>query len=463
MGLALASSDHWVPAPHLVLLNGYLRDIMEGRLKRLVVSIPVRHGKSEMISGWFPADFLGVYPDKKVLMIGHSGDYAEEWGGFARDVLETDGPDLFELTVSRTSSSKRRWRIALHPRGGMFALGTGGSLPGKGANVLLIDDPVKSPEQAFSKRMRDKLWNWYTNIARSRLTPDGATILVMSRWHQDDFAGRLMKQWDELGLPYIHLHLAALAMKNDPLGRKEGEALAPELGWDKPTLEQIKREVPYRIWTGQYQGVPTEEEGDFFKKSMFCYYDFAKNGHFFILDDGRTVPLAKCSKRQSVDLATTPASEGGDPDFTVVITYAMYRPWGLIFILNVTRVQIGKPDLMPLLHKEWQTWGVSKQRIEKYGYQKSAVQDAIARGLPAEEVDKGRQSKEDVAEFTATRMRSRSIWFPKRAWWLDDFEAELLAYPAGHDDQVDGLGYAALDLLAEDNDHDIYGSYMPSR
>lgn len=466
LGLALATeNDNFRLTPLARAINEVVLRAARREVQYVVIDAPVRHGKSTMISGYLPAAWLGVNPDDPVLLLGPTDAYAEEWGTFTRDLMEQHGEELYGVRVSRGTGSRKRWKLAGHE--GVFrAQGVWSSLPGKGARAMVLDDLVRQPEEAFNPTARNKLWSRWDAIIRSRLAPDGVLFLVMSRWHQDDFAGRLMRELDESGTPYVRLHLPALAEADDPLGRAPGEPLCPQLGWTRDVLENRKRRTTFRIWTGQFQGTPTDEEGDFFKRSMFRYYEFS-NGYFRLDPDQggtRAIALRDCAVKQSVDLATTEEGQGKDPDYTVVLTYALNRRRGELYIVNVTRKRIGKPDLIPLLWEEWQQWLAREQRIESYGMQKSSVQDAIARGLPVEPVDKGRQSKEDVAEYTALRLKNGTIYWPRWAHWKEEFEAELLAYPAGHDDQVDALGYAALDVLTgKDQDDEAGGAYVASR
>ncbi|MBD5633069.1 MAG: hypothetical protein IAI49_01215, partial [Candidatus Eremiobacteraeota bacterium] len=264
--LAQVVNPQYQLARHLELLNRHLLDVAAKRTLRLIINIPVRHGKSELGSGYFPAYYLGSNPDDKVLLAGHNREYAQEYGQFARDVIELRGPDLYGVTVQRGSSSKTFWKIAGH-RGRMISRGIGGGFPGTGADILIIDDPVRSPDEADSPAARLKLERWYTGIARSRLSPDGATVLIMSRWREDDFAGFLKALWTKNDLPFTEIDLPAIAMDNDPLGRERGEALWPDfapVGWTADRLEKIRREVGPRTWNAQYQGVPTDAAGEFF-------------------------------------------------------------------------------------------------------------------------------------------------------------------------------------------------------
>jgi hypothetical protein len=195
---AAASGGDWIKAPHLHLLNERLIRLASERNQRLLVVWPPRHGKSQFISRYFPAWYLGRYPDRRVILCGYGDNFASEWGRKVRDLLQEYGPDWFGVAVRRDSAAADRWNIDGH-EGGMVAVGVGGAIMGKGADLLVLDDVVKSFEEANSEVYRQKTWDWYISTAFTRLEPGGSVLLIMTRWHHDDIAGRLLAQ-TEMGL-----------------------------------------------------------------------------------------------------------------------------------------------------------------------------------------------------------------------------------------------------------------------
>src|SRR5919202_5572422 len=149
--------------------------------------MPPRHGKSEFLSKYLPAWYLGTYPDRRVILASYSDTFAAEWGGKARDLLEQHG-HLFGVKVRSDSSARDRWEIAAHA-GGMVTAGAGGGLTGRGGHLVVVDDPVKSQAEALSDVIRERTHGWFRNVLLPRLEPGGSVILVMTRWHQDDLAG----------------------------------------------------------------------------------------------------------------------------------------------------------------------------------------------------------------------------------------------------------------------------------
>lgn len=258
---SLPSERRWETARHLEVLDSALVDAVAGRTPRLVVSMPPRHGKSELAARWLPLWVLSRWPDRRVVIASHSGTLATEHGRRVRDLVAEHGPAL-GLEVAKTSSAADRWDVQGRA-GGLYAVGIGGSLTGRGADVLLVDDPVASAEDAESVLMRDRAWSWWQSVALTRLEPGASVILVQTRWHPDDLAGRVLAEepdvWRSLSLP-------ALAEVDDPLGRLPGEALWPAR-YDVEVLEARRRAVGPRAWAALFQQRPVPLEGLLFHRA----------------------------------------------------------------------------------------------------------------------------------------------------------------------------------------------------
>lgn len=248
----------WRTPRHLREINRRLVRVATGRTDRLAVCMPPRHGKSLLISQFFPAWFLLVYPWQRVILCSYEADFAAQWGRKVRDVVTQWGP-LFGVHVRADSKAADRWEIAGHG-GGMQTAGVGGPVLGKGADLLVLDDLTKNAQEALSPTHRAKAWDWLTSTAFTRLEPGGRVVNVQQRWHTDDVTGKLVRsepaRWDVLTLP-------ALAEDGDPLGRRPGEALWPER---YPAGELESRRTLAPVWfAAQYQQRPIDLEGGFFK------------------------------------------------------------------------------------------------------------------------------------------------------------------------------------------------------
>ena len=435
-----ASRGRWQLARHLEMLDRCLMDLTAGRAPRLMTLMPPRHGKSEMISKYFPAWFLGVYPDKRIILSGHQAEFAASWGRKVRDLLDEVGAKLFGIRLRRDSSAADRWDLAGR-EGGMVTAGVGGPITGRGADLLIIDDPVKNAEQAHSQTFRDKVWDWYLSTAYTRLEPDGRVVLVQTRWHEDDLAGRLLAQASQsapAAESWYVLQLPALAEVNDPLERQPGEALWPDR-FDVPALQQRQRALGSYWFSAMYQQRPTPPEGAIFRKTWFRYW--ASQDEFFLLD-GHAVRRDDCWRFGSVDLAL---SERTNADYTVIASWAV-TAGGELILLDLIRDRLSAPKIVPLIRRTMARFSLDYVAIERVAIQEAIVQQARRAGLSIRPV-RPQGDKISRAGAASVRFEAGCVYFPRAATWLDDLEAELLHFPVGaHDDQVDAVSYACLEV-----------------
>lgn len=252
--LEYTSNRSWQYAEHLGLLCQKLQEVERGNLLRLMVFMPPRHGKSEVISRGFPPWFLGRNPKKDIILTSYSAELAHDFSRQGRNRMRDWSEEIFGYELAADSSKITEWRIAGYG-GGMKAAGVEGSITGKGAHVAIIDDPIKNWADAQSKTKRDNVWSWYQSTLLTRLAPRGAIVLVMTRWHNDDLAGRLLDKqpgkWEVLKFP-------ALAGEDDPLGRDPGEALWPSR-YTRDMLLERKEAIGSVKWPPLYQQEPPEE------------------------------------------------------------------------------------------------------------------------------------------------------------------------------------------------------------
>ena len=216
---------------------------------------------SELVSKLFPVWFLGHNPDKRVVFGTYEAGFAQDIGGACRDMFEAFGETVFGLKVRQDARSKAKWMIDGH-RGGMMAVGRGGSFTGRGADIMIIDDPIKNAEEAFSPTIRRHLIEWYTTTIRTRLQAGASVVLVLARWHNEDLAGWILNQLTEdwNGDPWEEFRMPMLAEENDMLGRAYGEPLWPEM-YDKAYCEQTRDSVGEYTWNALYQQRPTPTDG----------------------------------------------------------------------------------------------------------------------------------------------------------------------------------------------------------
>ena len=241
-----------------------LESVERGECDRLMIFAPPRHTKSELASRRFPAWYLGRHPDKQLIAATYSGDFALDFGREVRGIVQSEEyrPIFPEVTLAPDSQAANRWHTT---QGGVSVyVGVGGPITGRGAHIALIDDPFKNREEADSEVRRETVWKWYTSTLRTRLMPGGAVILIMTRWHDDDLAGRLLeKQPDEWRV----VELQAISEENTPRER----ALWPEW-YDLDALKRIRADVGPRDWSALFQQRPTPDDGTYFKREWFKFW-----------------------------------------------------------------------------------------------------------------------------------------------------------------------------------------------
>lgn len=257
-----ATGGMWKFADHLLMIDRALTDAVTSQgPRRLVITMPPRHGKSELCSRFFPAWFLGTFPDHRIILASYEADFAKSWGRRARDLLEQYG-DWFGISVDKRSSAANQWNITGRA-GGMTTAGVGGPITGRGANLLIVDDPVKNAQDADSPTIREKTWDWWLSTALTRLEPDSVVIVIQTRWHEDDLAGRILGNTDDPE----EWHLIKMPAISD-----EGNALWPAR-WPIKELEKVRQRLiasgGLRWWQAMYQQEPTAPQGEMFDVRWF--------------------------------------------------------------------------------------------------------------------------------------------------------------------------------------------------
>lgn len=407
----------YAAAAHHQLIAEKLEAVERGDIDRLMINMPPRHGKSELASRRFPAWFLGRNPSSTIISASYNSDKADEFGGEVRDIVRARSyQSLFPgVELKEDTRAKGFWRTS---KGGYYiAAGVGTALTGRGttAPIALIDDPVKDREEADSERQREKVWNWYSSVVLSRFPR--AIIVVQTRWHEDDLTGRLIADQAKGGDKWEILELPAIL--------KDGSALWPEM-YPIEQLERIKRATIARDWSALYQQRPAPDEGSYFKRDWFRWYD--------------TKPTALRIYGAS-DYAVTDA--GGDYTVHVVIGV---DPEDNIFVLDLWRGQTASDVWVQAwldLVRQWKpvTWAEEQGQIVR------SIGPFLEKRMHEERIYCRREQFASAAD-KPTRSRSiqarasmGKVYLPSKAVWLPDFLAELTTFPAGkNDDQVDAFG-----------------------
>ena len=459
-----ASAGVFRTAPHLLLLNRVLMAASAGErwASRVIIQMPPRHGKSEFTSKFFPSWFLGLHPDKRVVIATNADDLSAEFSRWNRDVLDAYGRDLFGVKVRHDSSAKKDWRLEKR-RGGMFATTIGGALTGRGADLAIIDDPVKNAKEALSPTYREVNREWYRSVLRTRMEPNGAIVVIQTRWHEDDLAGWLQTaypdEWLVISLPAIADEDEVIYLPDDPTTpawtRKAGEPLWPGR-FSLDDLLRIQSDLggpDAHWWTALYQQAPTPLGGGILKPDQFRTFDVVQDGYLLDAPAGpHMVSSAELRKFATMDLATSVKTQA---DFTVMGVFGLTGPD--LLLLDLFRGKLEGPDLPRLDARVFQAYRPAYIGVEAVGFQTSTVQD-MRRGAKWEDpprpplpVKALRPEGDKVtrALTLAARMGGGHVYLPKEAPWKAGLISELSMFPnAAHDDQVDVLSYAALEQTA---------------
>jgi predicted phage terminase large subunit-like protein len=412
---------------HVRAICEHLEALERRDLRRLIVTMPPRHGKTLHMSQGFPAWYLGRRPSEHVILASYGAELAEGNSRRARSfVADTNWP--FETQLSPESAAVGRWHTT--DGGGVIASGVHGALTGFGADLLVIDDPLKDREEADSEVIRERGWRWLTEVAFTRLHKDAVVLLGMTRWHEDDLVGRVLDAsgadaWTVLSLP-------AIAEEGDALGRTEGEPLWPDrYGID--ALTEQRETMGSRAFTALYQQRPTPDTGATFQRQWM-------NGRYTRLPEGmRTV--------QAVDSAF---KTGVANDYSVIATWA--TDGRFYYLIDVWRDRVEFPDLVHAIKTAADTHDPQAILIEDTAAGQSAIQ-ALQRdtNLPIVPAP-AKGSKISRAEAVSPLFEAGKILLPQQSpHWLTEWVEEHVAFPTGkHDDQVDTTSLA-LDRLRENH------------
>lgn len=448
----------------LELIDRELVQLADGPVDRLMIFVPPQEGKSQRVSRRFPTWLLQHDPTLRIAIVSYNDAKALRWGKAIRRDVQSN-PQL-GLRLRPDTRAAGHWET--EQGGGVICVGIGGGITGESADVLIIDDPFRGRAEAESATYRDAAWDWWESNGSTRGSARFKVVLMNTRWHEDDLSGRLEKRepgrWRVVKIPAIAGK--DVTVKNpdgterkvwvadgpDPLGRAPGEELVSVQG-RKPGYFHSLHEVrsPY-VWRSIYQQTPVAAEGNLFRRSTFQYWasmpaDTSRHGTAGgrrVDLDGRVVYLDDCWRFATADLA---ASTKRSADWTVVSAWAI-SPEGDLILLDRLRKRVVEEDHWDLARPLVSRWSLATVFVEKSFITSTMVIDATRAGLPVEPVAAD-TDKVTRAIPASTRLKSKRVWFPAEADWLDEWCDELAAFPTGtHDDQVDTLSYAARVVAA---------------
>ena len=419
----------FISGAHHALMATKFEEIASGKTKRLIINMPPRHTKSEFASYLLPAWYLGKFPNKKIIQCSNTADLAVGFGRKVRNLVDGDVyPKIFP-NVALRSDSKAAGRWSTNANGEYFAIGVGGTVTGKGADLLIIDDPHSEQEAALAMgdpSVFDKVYEWYTSGPRQRLQPGGSIVVVMTRWSKRDLTGKICQamvdrdgdEWEIISLPAI---------------KRNEKPLWPEF-WSYEELNKLRIELPLSKWQAQYQQDPTSEEGALVKREWWKTWEQER-------------PPACHYVIQSWDTAFT-KSERAD--------YSACTTWGVFFLneneqdpniilLDAFKERMEFPTLKERAYDMYKDWEPDSFIVEAKASGAPLIFELRRMGIPVQEFTPTRgNDKISRVNSVSDLFASGKVWAPRKRWAEEVIE-ELAAFPnSDHDDLVDSTTQALL-------------------
>ena len=418
----------FIPGKHHKDMADAFERVANGTLKRLIINMPPRHTKSEFASFLFPAWFLGKFPQKKIIQTAHTAELAVGFGRKVRNLVNMqEYQDIFPTKLSSDSKAAGRWNT--DKGGDYFAIGVGGAVTGKGADVLIIDDPHSEQEaMQGNPEVYDRVYEWYSSGPRQRLQPGGAIVIVMTRWSKRDLTGQIIQnsikregdEWEVIEFPAL---------------MPSGKPLWPQF-WKQTELEAIKAEIPVSKWEAQYQQNPTSEEGAIIKREMWKIWE----------DDE---PPYCDYVIQSWDTAF---EKNNRADYSACTTWGIFhktdsegREVAHIILLDAFKERMEFPELKAKAFELYKEYEPHTLIIEKKAAGAPLIYEMRRMGIPLQEYTPGKGS-DKIARVNAISdlFASGFVWCPNTRW-AEEVMEECASFPNGdHDDLVDSTSQALL-------------------
>ncbi|WP_294364675.1 phage terminase large subunit [uncultured Clostridium sp.] len=419
---------NWILGKHIKLICSEIENLIYRKTDKniLIVSLPPQHGKSQCISETLPSYYHGIFPDDRVIEVSYGDDLAQNFGRKNKEKILEFGHALFEIELDRASDTL--YTVKDH-RGSMLSKGIMAGITGNPGDLIIVDDPIKNRQEAESETYRNRIWEEFLNSIYTRLSAKGIIIVIMTRWHEDDLAGRILKN-----LPHKckEINIPLEAEENDILGREIGDALFPEIGKDNAWLKDFKTvyttEAGSRSWNALMQGRPSAADGNLFKREWWKKYTKAPRCPLNIM---------------TVDATFKDTSKSD---------YVAIGVWGK---RNNEYYKLG------LLNKRMgfvETVGAIKEFKRKFPFVNaiyiedkangSAIIDVLRRQIQGViPYNPGRDSKESRASAISPLVEAGQVYLPEYETWTNDFIDQCASFPNGsNDDMVDEMTMA-LNLL----------------
>ena len=412
---------------HQIMADAFER-VADGSLKRLIINMAPRHTKSEFASYLLPSWFLGKFPEKKIIQTAHTAELAVGFGRKVRNLVSSDNfAKVFDTKLSSDSKAAGRWNT--NKGGDYFAIGVGGAVTGKGADLLIIDDPHSEQEaKQGNPAVYDNVYEWYTSGPRQRLQPGGAIIIVMTRWSKKDLTGQIIKNAEKSGVDdWEVIEFPAIMPSGTPIW--------PAF-WSKKELEAIKAEIPVSKWEAQYQQNPTSEEGAIIKRNMWSIWEPEK-------------PPECEYVIQSWDTAFEKSNRA---DYSACTTWGVFykldkdgKQAPNIICLDAFKRRLEFPELKEKALELWKEWNPDSLIIEKKAAGAPLIYELRKIGIPLSEYTPGK-GHDKIARVNSISdlFASGIVWCPDTRW-ADELMDEMASFPNGdNDDLVDSTSQALI-------------------
>ena len=456
-----------VQTPALDLIDQAVVDAYATPNARLIISMPPQEGKSQRVTKTSTLWALLTNPDRRIAIASYSQELSE---GFSRDIRNwiatfngDEGTADLGLRIARDNGAARRWQLSGH-KGGVRAVGLRGSLTGRPVDALIIDDPIKDAEQADSQYYRDFVWGWWQATAGTRFAPGAPVILILTRWHEDDLAGRLLNAedghvWKVINIPALADHDPEKG-QTDPLGRKPGEWLASARKRSLDEWAATRTRVGSRVFNALYQGRPSPATGDILQRSWWRRYDtpiWADAG------DGKSQRLLEVD--ETVISCDMTFKDTRSSDFVVMQVWA--RRGADVYLVDQIRKRLSFTATLTAFKTLCEKWPDAHAKLVEDKANGTAVIDMLRKKIPGIIPITPHESKIARASAIAPFVESGNVLLPAddiASFDVGEFIEEATSFPNGaHDDQVDGTSQALARLLLRVGQGSAYQQYMKTQ
>ena len=438
----------FIEGRHHKIIGEKFNRIAQGKLKRLIVCLPPRHSKSEFASTYFPSWMMGLRGNLKIIQTTHTAELAVRFGRKVRNIIDSQEYSTIFPDLKLQADNKSAGRWTSNQEGEFFAAGVGGAITGRGADLLIIDDP-HSEQDAMSPTAMESAYEWYTSGPRQRLQPGGIIIIVMTRWSTKDLVGKVLKkQGEENADKWEVVEFPAIMPETDT-------PLWPEF-WRKEELLSVKASLPISKWNSQWLQNPTAEEGSIVKREWWNLWEGDVPAYSYVI--------------QSYDTAF---SKKEPADYSAITTWAIFSPQDgeadQIILLDAKRVRVDFPELKKLAWDEYKYWEPDCVLIEAKASGTPLTQELRRMGIPVTAYTPSRgQDKIARMNSVAPIFESGMVWATEDTF-ADEVIEEMAAFPYGdHDDYCDSATMALMrfrqgGFVALDEDYQMDADLLPRK